>query len=251
MRCPWSSLVGLVGLAVAACGEPASGGAGAPAAVRVFAASSLAAPFEAVARAFEAAHPGLTVELHFAGSPALVLQLREGAACDVFASADETNMQRVVDAGVAAGVPVPFAGNRLAIVVRAGNPQRVEGLADLARADLKVALCGPEVPAGKYARDALRKAGVTVVSRSDEANVRALVAKVHLGELDAGIVYATDTRLAGVTGIALPAEHDVVASYPITVIKSGENHDGGSSFLAFVRGAVGQAILREHGFGPP
>lgn len=251
MRCPRSSLAVLVGLAVAACGEQAPVGANAPAVVRVFAAASLNAPFEAVARAFEAAHPGQSVELHFAGSPALVLQLREGAACDVFASADAANMQRVVDAGGAAGAPVPFASNRLSIAVRAGNPQGVAGLADLARADLKVALCGPEVPAGKYAREALRKAGVTVVSRSDEANVKALVAKVHLGELDAGIVYATDTRLAGVAGIALPAEHDVVASYPITVIKSSANHGGGACFLEFVRGPVGQAILREHGFGPP
>lgn len=244
------SLAALLFAAVTGCGGADAHPAGA-APIRVFAAASLTAPFEAVARAFEAAHPGQKVDVHFAGSPALVLQIHEGAAADVFASADDSNMRKVVDAGHAAAAPVAFARNHLAIAVAPGNPLGIRGLADLARKDLKVALCGPEVPAGKYARAALHKAQVVVASLSDEPNVKALVGKVQLGELDAGIVFVTDTRGAGVAGVELPAAHDVTASYPIVVLRTGCNGAGGRAFIDFVRGPQGQVLLAEHGFSPP
>lgn len=244
------SLAALLFAAVTGCGGADAHPAGA-APIRVFAAASLTAPFEAVARAFEAAHPGQKVDVHFAGSPTLVLQIHEGAAVDVFASADDANMRKVVDAGHAAAAPVAFARNHLAIAVAAGNPKGIRELADLARQDLKVALCGPEVPAGKYAREALHKAQVAVASLSDEPNVKALVGKVQLGELDAGIVFVTDTRGPGVTGVGLPAAHDVTASYPIVVLRTGRNGAGGRAFVDFVRGPQGQALLAEHGFTSP
>jgi molybdate transport system substrate-binding protein len=139
----------------------------------------------------------------------------------------------------------------LAIVVAEGNPKNVRALADLARADLAVALCGPAVPAGRYAREALQKAGVEVRSRSDEPSVKALVAKIELLELDAGIAYVTDVRGARVTGIEIPAEHDVVAAYPIAVLSGGEPRAGAESFVAFVLSDAGRRILAEHGFGLP
>ena len=217
--------------------------------MRVFAAASLTGPFTAIARAFEQQH-GNQVELNFAGSPQLVLQLREGAAADVFAAADQPSMQRVVDAGTARA-PVEFARNQLAIVVPKGNPKGVRGLADLARGDLKVALCGPEVPAGKYARQALAKQPLAVASVSDEPSVKAVVAKVQLGEIDAGIVYATDVRAHGVEAIAIPSEQNVVANYPIAALERGGNRGGGEAFVAFVRSAAGRGILLEHGFMLP
>lgn len=229
------------------CSKPSAPAAPAP--VRVFAAASLTAPFTAIARAFEQ-QQGTKVELHFAGSPQLVLQLREGAQADVFASADQPNMQKVVDAG-AAVAPVEFAQNQLAIAVAKGNPKHLRGLADLARADLKVALCGPEVPAGTYARQALGKQQLAVASVSDEPSVKAVVAKVQLGEVDAGIVYATDVRGADVEAVAIPPEQNVVASYPIAVLGSGANRGGGEAFVAFVRSAAGRAVLAEHGFALP
>jgi molybdate transport system substrate-binding protein len=237
--------VAAVAGALAACSRP-----GGPV-VTVFAAASLAGPFEAIARAFEREHAGTRVALHCAGSPQLILQLREGAAVDVFASADQPNMQKVVDAGQASAPPVEFARNQLAIVVAAGNRHGVRGLADLARGDLKVALCGPEVPAGRYARQALAKLSVAVASVSDEPSVQAVVGKVQLGEVDAGIVYATDGRGAGVETIHIPVEHNVVASYPIAVLGVGSNRGGGERFVAFVRSAAGRAVLAEHGFGLP
>ena len=246
MRFSCSAIVLL--LLAGGCSKPSAADA-APAPVRVFAAASLTAPFTAIARAFEQ-QQGSKVELHFAGSPQLVLQLREGAAADVFAAADQPNMQKVEDAGTTQA-PVEFARNQLAIAVAKGNPKGVRGLADLARRDLKVALCGPEVPAGKYARQALAKQQLTVASVSDEPSVKAVFAKVQLGEVDAGIVYATDVRGADVEAVAIPPEQNVVASYPIAVLSSGTNRAGGEAFVAFGRSAAGRAILAEHGFALP
>ncbi len=236
-------------LLLAACRDPA--GAGAPA--LVLAGALLTAPFQALAEEFMRRAPGHAIELHFAGTPRLVMQLREGAPADVFASADDANMQRVVATGRGARAPAVFAQNRLAIVAAAGNPRDVSGLADLGRGDLVVVLCGPEVPAGRYAREALSRAGVPVRSASDEPSVKAVVAKVRLGEADAGIVYATDAEEAGdsVHAVALPAEHDVVASYPIVALTGGPNPAAGEAFVAFVRSADGRAVLRRFGFEVP
>jgi molybdate transport system substrate-binding protein len=238
--------LGAVALGACACGEPAA--AARPA--LVFAASSLTSAFEEMERELEAAHPGSGIELHFDGSSRLVVQVREGARADVFASADAANMQKLVDARLTAAPPRVFASNRLAIVAGKGNPQGIAGLADLARADLRVALCGPEVPAGRYARAALAKAKVTVRSVSDEPNVKAVVSKVQLGEIDAGIVYATDAT-ADVTAIAIPDERNVVATYPIAPLSAGASRATGDAFIAFVLSPAGQRILRAHGFGGP
>ncbi|MFO1029563.1 MAG: molybdate ABC transporter substrate-binding protein [Planctomycetota bacterium] len=250
---PIRSLVGALFVAclLSACNRAPQAAAAAPTPLRVFAAASLTASFQAIAAAFEQQQPAHRVELNFAGTPQLVLQLREGADADVFASADVPNMTKVQELGAVVDAPVEFVRNQLVIVVRAGNPKAVRGLADLARADLTVALCGPEVPAGKYARQVLQGAGVAVRSVSDEPSVKAVVAKVQLGELDAGLVYATDVGVPGVEAVALPAEHNVVASYPIAVLGRGRNRAGAVAFVAFVRSDAGRAILQKHGFVLP
>ena len=244
-------------LAAAACGEASSADtprAGtAPAAILVFAASSLAAPFERLAREFEAAHPHVTVSLSTAGTPQLVLQVREGAPAHVFASADVPYMEKLVATGHVAGAAATFARNRLAIAVAAGNPHRIASLADLARAELRVVLCGPAVPAGRYARDALAKAGVVVTPVSDEPHVRAALGKVELGEADAAIVYATDTAAAGarVDAIAIPPEHDVVASCPIALLARARDDGAARAFVAHVLSPAGRRVLASFGFGAP
>ncbi|MEO6597025.1 MAG: molybdate ABC transporter substrate-binding protein [Planctomycetota bacterium] len=242
----WSALA-----VILAAVTPMACGAGDAAPVCVFAAASLAAPFEALALAFEQAEPGPKLALNFLGTPQLVMQIREGAAVDVFASADEVNMQRVAALGTAVGSARTFARNRLAIAVREGNPLRIAQLADLATMRGKVALCGPDVPAGRYAREALAKAGVVVQSQSDEPSVRALVRKVQLGELDAGIVYATDVGAKGLSGVAIAAEHDVVTSYPICVLGAGQHRQRGLAFVQFVLSPAGQRMLADFGFLPP
>jgi molybdate transport system substrate-binding protein len=221
--------------------------------VSVFAAASLTAAFRAVATAFEAAHPDVTVTLNFAGSPTLVQQIREGAPADVFAAADEPTMHRLGAAGALAGTPQVFARNALRIVVAAGNPHRIGGLADLARPGLVVVLCGETVPCGRYAREAFRKADVTPPPGSRELDVKAVLSKVVLGEADAGVVYATDVGAAGpaVEGVALPAAHDVVARYPIAVLRDAAAPAAARAFVAFVLSDPGTAVLGEHGFLRP
>lgn len=230
---------------------PTAGGASAPAPVVVYAAASLAGAFQEIGAAFAQQEPQFAPQFVFEGSPSLVLKLQQGSAADVLATADQPNMDKVVAAGLTAAAPTAFAQNRLAIVVGKGNPQRIAGLADLARSELKVALCGPTVPAGRYAREALGKAGVALASRSDEASVTALCGKVKLGELDAGIAYVTDARTQGVEAIAIPAEHNVVANYPIAALTSGRARAGGERFVACVRSATGRRILADHGFALP
>ena len=185
----------LVALAVlaAACGSASDTTAGQPRELNVFAASSLTDAFTQLGSDFTAAHPDVKVSFNFAGSNDLVTQLQQGAPADVLATADTSNMDA---AGDLVGTPQAFAGNKLMIAVEPGNPQHITGLADLARKDLKVVLAAPEVPAGKYAQEALGKAGVTVKPVSLEVSVKGVVTKISLGEADAGIVYVTDVAAA-------------------------------------------------------
>jgi molybdate transport system substrate-binding protein len=189
------------------------------------------------------------VEFNFAGSSALAAQITQGAPADVFASADQPNMQKVVDAGYA-NAPGVFASNRLQMVVGRGNPKGIRSLADLARPGLVVVVCAPAVPCGAYGAQALGKAGVTVHPASQEQDVKAVVTKVQLGEADAGIVYQTDVRAAGsgVEGVDIPAEQNVTAEYPIAVLKGAG--PAAAAFVDFVRTAEGQRILAGFGFGP-
>jgi molybdate transport system substrate-binding protein len=220
--------------------------------ITVFAASSLNASFTAMGTDFQQSHPGTTVQFNFAGSPTLVAQIQQGAIGDVFASADQPNMQRVVDGGLTAESPLVFARNDLEIVVRKGNPKHISSLSDLARPGLLVVLCFPGVPCGRYAAQALQKAGVTVKAASLETDVRAVLSKVALGEADAGIVYVTDVKAAGagVEGVAIPPAFNVVAEYPIAVLKDSPNSALANAFVGYVLGDGRRALLR-YGFTTP
>lgn len=243
----------LMALLVASCGG--EGGAEATAragAITVFAAASLTDAFEEIGSAFEAASPGVTVELSFAGSSALREQIRAGAPADVFASASASDVEQLVDEGLATGA-VPFVTNSLRIVVPAGNPAGITGLEDLAEGDLLVGLCAEEVPCGRFGREALDRAGVIPSIDTNEPDVRALLTKVAAGELDVGIVYVTDVLAAGdvVEGIAVPDEADVVATYPIATLTEADDAEAASAFVAFVLSPAGQSILRSYGFEAP
>jgi molybdate transport system substrate-binding protein len=237
------------------CGASASPGSnpsGLSGTITVFAASSLSAAFTSIGIDFQKAHPGAMVEFSFAGSSTLAAQVQQGAIGDVFASADQPNMQKVVDAGLTAEAPVVFARNALEIVVGKGNPKRISSLTDLARTGLLVVLCAPAVPCGRYATQALQKAGVTAKPASQEADVKAVISKVALGEADAGIVYVTDVKTAGtgVEGVAIPPPLNVVADYPITVLKDSQNSDLAGAFVRYVI-ADGQRTLVRYGFTSP
>jgi molybdate transport system substrate-binding protein len=216
----------------------------------VFAAASLTASFTALGTAFQAAHPGVTLKINFAGTPTLVTQIEQSAPADVFASADTTNMDKLKTDGFVAGTPQVFAHNKLEIVVAAGNPKGISGLADLAKPGVIYITEAPTVPAGKYALQALATAGVAVTPKSLEADVKSVVGKIELGEADAGIVYTTDVMAAGskVTGVPIPDADNVIATYPIATVKGTKNSDLANAFITYVLSAAGQATLQSFGF---
>ena len=228
----------------------ASSGAGSPTEIKVFAAASLTAAFNQLGERYTAANGGTKVTFNFAGSQALATQIQQGAPADVFASADVPNMDKVKDL---VDTPQNFAGNQLQIVVERGNPKGVKTLDDLASGDLKVVLAAPEVPAGKYAKQMLDQAGVTVRPVSQEDNVKAVMTKVSLGEADAGIVYVTDVTAGGdkVEGVDIPKDQNVTATYPIAAVKASKNQQPAQAFVDLVRSPDGQRVLESFGFLPP
>ncbi|WP_431247069.1 molybdate ABC transporter substrate-binding protein [Leifsonia xyli] len=219
----------------------------------VFAAASLTKTFTALGAQFEAAHPGAKVVFSFAGSSDLVSQLTAGAPADVFASADEKNMTKAVDARVIDGSPADFATNVLAIAVPPGNPAHLTGFADLASPSVKTVVCAPQVPCGAATAKVEQSAGVTLHPVSQESSVTDVLGKVISGEADAGIVYRTDVKGAGATvgSVPFPEAADTVNVYPIARVAHAPNADGAAAFVAFVTGPQGRAALAAAGFGAP
>jgi molybdate transport system substrate-binding protein len=248
-----AAVLAAAALVLAACaGDDDSGGssgAPSPSEIKVFAAASLTAAFNELGPQYTAAE-ATKVTFNFAGSQALATQIQQGAPADVFASADIPNMDKVKDL---VGTPQNFASNQLQIVVEKGNPKGVKGLDDLADPDLKVVLAAPDVPAGKYAQQALEKASVTVKPVSQEDNVKAVVNKVALGEADAGIVYVTDVTAGGdkVEGVDIPEDLNVLATYPIATVKASRAQDKAQAFMDLVLSDQGQQVLKKYGFLPP
>ena len=237
---------GLVVLSAAfavACGSGPSGVA-VPQPITVFAAASLQPAFDKIARQMNE-----DATFNYAGTQTLTSQLTQGAQADVFASADTAHMKTVQDAGLIKDAPQVFAHNRLEIAVAKGNPKGIRGLSDLGRSGLVVVLADPSVPAGKYAQQALAKAGVTVKPASLELQVTAVLTKVALGEADAGIVYVSDVVTSGkVDGVTIPDDQNVIADYPIATLASARNVGLARRFVDFVLSQQGQAILSGAGF---
>ncbi|MCA0217160.1 MAG: molybdate ABC transporter substrate-binding protein [Actinobacteria bacterium] len=220
--------------------------------VTVFAAASLTESFQAIADAFTAEHPNVQVTFNFGGSSGLATQIVEGAPADVFAAASPATMTTVTDAGLATD-PADFATNTLEIAVPTDNPGGVTGLADFANPDLAIALCAAEVPCGAAAAKALDAAGIVASVDTYEQDVRAVLTKIELGEVDAGLVYRTDVLAAGakVKGIEFPEASGAIARYPIAALTASANPDSAAAFAAFVLSDAGQRILQKAGFGAP
>jgi molybdate transport system substrate-binding protein len=204
----------------------------------VFTAASLTEAFKEMGANIEQANPGTKVIFNFAGSPTLRTQLAQGARADVFASADEPNMQGAQQEGTIASEPRLFVRNQLVVIVPAANPAQVMRLHALAKPGVKLVLTHKEVPVGNYSRQALAKMsqdaafGAEFATRvlanlvSEETNVKQVVAKVQLGEADAGIVYASDVTPAvrgAMQVLAIPEPFNVIANYPIAVVREAPN----------------------------
>ena len=245
-----------VGLALAAlvmAAQPAAAKQRLSGDITVFAAASLTESFKAIAKQFEKRHPDVGVKLDFDSSANLANQIEQGAPADVFASADEAHLQKTVDAGDVVPPTVVFAKNRLEIAVEKGNPHKIRGLADLAKSRLVVVLCADEVPCGRYATRAFTKARVDIAPDSKEANAKATLSKVSLGEADASVVYVTDVRAAkrSVSGVAIPDRFNVVATYPVGLVKGGKHAAVGRAWVHFLRSMAARRTLRRFGFLPP
>jgi molybdate transport system substrate-binding protein len=236
------------------CGSSSAGDASSSTSggITVFAAASLTESFTTLGHQFEAAHPGTRVTFSFGASSTLATQITQGAPADVFASASPKNMDAVVTAG-AATTSTTFAKNVPEIAVPPGNPAHITGVTDLAGPGVKVALCAPTVPIGALAQQVFTKAGVIVQPATIEADVKATLTKVRLGEVDAGIVYVTDVRAAGseVRGIPIPASINGATAYPIATLAASKNAALAQSFVAYVLSGAGAAVLTAAGFERP
>lgn len=248
------TMAAVVLAAVAGCGSDGADGAEGPGVedttLTVYAAASLTATFEQIGEEFEASHDGVEVELNFAGSSDLVAQLQEGAPADVFASADEANMEKLTAEGLEGADPVTFASNTLEIAVPPGNPAGVQGLDDLAGDDVNLVICAPEVPCGAATQKVAESAGVELSPVSEEQSVTDVLAKVTTGEADAGLVYVTDVIAAGedVEGVEFPESSSAVNVYPIATLADSENADLAQEFVDLVLAEGGQSILQGAGF---
>lgn len=258
---PAATLVLTAALLLAGCTGARGGSADR---LTVFAAASLGPVMTEVERAYESVVGDLDVVVSTGSSAALATQIREGAPADVFLSADLTNPQALVESGQATGAVVPFAGNRLTVIVPRGDPAGVDSPADLARPGVRIIAAGEAVPISRYATQLVDRladlpgapAGfadsylANVVSREDD--VAAVLSKIALGEGDAAIVYATDAaRAEDIEEVPVPAEANVTATYGAVVVADPERDAAARAFLDWLAGADGRAVLDAAGFEPP
>jgi molybdate transport system substrate-binding protein len=242
----------------------AAGSAAAPASLTIDGAASLKGVLDKAKPAWEAANPGSMLTISTDSSATLETQIEQGAPVDVFLSADTTNPQKLIDKGLAAGAPVTFTGNKLTVIVPTANPAAIKTPADLARTGVKIIGAGDAVPITKYATqlvanlamepgypsDFVAAYGRNIASKED--NVKAIVAKIELGEGDAGIVYVSDAKASmKVSTVDVPDAANVPATYAGVVVKGSSNASAAQAFLDWFAGPDGQAILASFGFLPP
>lgn len=260
-RVTFSLFIALFSIGCAPTRSPA--GTSAPITLNIFAAASLTEAFTEIGRAFTAANPGVDVVFNFAGSNQLATQIAAGAPADVFASASPIQMSTLMDTGqVSRGTPRTFARNRLVVITPRENRAQLTTLADLAEPGIAIVFAAREVPVGQYTLDFLDKTAAdptlgegyreAVLANlvSYEQNVRAVLAKVSLGEADAGIVYTSDVGAAAhqITQIEIPDHLNTVAAYPIAALHASANPSLAQQFVDYVLSPQGQEVLRNYGF---
>ncbi|HOB17706.1 MAG TPA: molybdate ABC transporter substrate-binding protein [Candidatus Methanoculleus thermohydrogenotrophicum] len=232
----------------------------------VFTAASLTGAFTDIGKAYEAENENVKVDFVFDGSQTLRTQIEQGANPDIFVSASIKHMKALQDAGFMDNDTVtPFLGNSLALVVPIDNPAGITDLADLAKPGVKIVIGTKDVPFGDYTRQMLDKMAAdpkygeayknafmaNVIS--EETAVSNVMPKLILGEADAAIVYKSDVSKEDrdeLIRIDIPPEYNVMATYPLGILAASPHKAEAESFIAFVRGPVGSAILTDYGFDP-
>ena len=216
----------------------------------VLAASSLTDAFEKLETMYESEHSDVDMALSFDSSSILAEQVISGAPADVLATADETTMQKVVDEGLLTGAPVVFAQNTLVLVTPADDPGGVDDVSDLDRTGVTFAACVPEAPCGDATQRLLALVGVQAAPVTEEDNVRSVLSRVTLGEVDAGFVYVSDAQAAGesVETVEVDRASDVVNSDPIAVVAATEHPEEAQDWVDLVLSDDGQEVLSSYGF---
>jgi molybdate transport system substrate-binding protein len=254
-------LLSIATLLFTACQPPLAAPA-APTTLTVFAAASLTDSFKEIGKSFESANPGLKVIFSFAGSQSLRTQIQQGAKADVFASADSNNMDPLKTDNLLTDAPQVFARNVLVVILPKDNTAGIKELKDLAEPGVKLIFADTGVPVGSYTLQILAKLSAAsaygadfktrVLARvvSKETDVKAIVSKVSLGEGDAGVVYTTDAQVAvgKLSTLTIPEEYNVIAMYPIAVLKTSPNPGAARKFVDYVLSGNGQAVLKKYGF---
>ena len=220
----------------------------------ISAATSLTDAFTELAKQFRKVNKGVKVRLNFGSSSTLLTQIQLGAPSDIMASADLTNLEKLVASGNLVVTPKVFARNTMAIAVKPGNPKSVRSVADLASLSF-IALCGKTVPCGVYASSVLTRAGVVITESkvTRGIDVKATLSAVANGDADAAIVYKTDVLAAKktVVGIDIPGAQNVKAMYGIAPIRGSKNPANAKAFIDFVLSEQGWQILKSFGFERP
>ena len=247
------ALAAVAALALSGCGGSDGADGDEQQTLTVFAAASLTDSFTDLAEQFEEDHPGVDVQLSFAGSSALVSQLEEGADADVLATADERTMDQAAQSGLLEGDPEILATNTLTIAVPAGNPGGVGSWEDLSSDELDTVLCEQRVPCGAAAVELEDVTGVEVAAVSEEGSVTDVLGKVTSGQADAGVVYRTDVTSAGdqVEEIEIPEADQAVNRCPISVLADSEHQELAQEFSDFVRSDTARQRFEQEGFGAP
>lgn len=246
-------------LLLAACAAPSSPSAkpgptsGVTGDITVYAAASLAQTFADMAEGFEAMHPGVTVTFSFAGSSGLATQIVEGAPADVFASANQAQMDVVSDAHLTASTPVTFATNVLTIIVPLDNPAHVTSFADLANPAVSTVVCAPQVPCGAATTSLEEHFGVDIPAVSEEGSVTGVWGKVASGQADAGLVYVTDVSRSSGDVASIPIDGADIATnrYPIASLSAADSPALAAAFIDYVLSDAGRSMLARAGFGMP
>jgi molybdate transport system substrate-binding protein len=256
------AVAGLAVVLAAACSSPSqapsTGGASATAApqsrtLTVLAAASLTESFNSLEKTFEQQNPGVDVKLSYGGSSDLAQQIVNGAPVDVFAAASDATMKTVTDANATASPPSIFATNVLQIATAPGNPKGIASFADLAKPDLKVVVCAPQVPCGAAEVKLETTTKIDIKPVSEETDVKSVLSKVSTGNADAGLVYVTDVNAAKgtVQGVNFPEASQARTNYPIAVVKNAPQADLAQKWIDLVKGSTGTQVLSAQGFGQP
>lgn len=248
----------VLGCSVAACsssgsspsgGGPSATSGGLSGSLNIYAAASLTQAFGTIKAQFTKAHPDVHVAITYGGSSDLSAQISNGAPVDVFASAATANMATVKQAIS----PTNFVTNTMEIAVPPSNPAHISSVRDLAKSGVKVAVCAAAVPCGVVAHEVFANAKITVTPAASEPDVTSTLAAVESGEVDAGMVYVTDVRMAGskVKGVPIPTNLNATTEYPIAALKSSKNLTAAKAFVSYVLSPAGKKVLKADGFTKP